>query len=84
MKKIILPLFTLLSISSIVSAAGIDDGRKLLNYERLTSARQTFQQVVASDPKNAQAVYWLGQVYIAQDKLDSAKLLVPECPEWRP
>ena len=75
MKKIILPLFTLLSISSIVSAAGIDDGRKLLNYERLTSARQTFQQVVASDPKNAQAIYWLGQVYIAQDKLDSAKLL---------
>jgi len=75
MKKIILPLFTLLSISSIVSAAGIDDGRKLLNYERLTSARQSFQQVVASDPKNAQAIYWLGQVYIAQDKLDSAKLL---------
>ena len=75
MKKITLPLFTLLSISSIVSAQSIDDGRKLLNYEKLTSARQAFQKITASDPKNAQAIYWLGQVYITQDKLDSAKLL---------
>ena len=75
MKKIILPLFALLSISSIISAQSIDDGRKLLNYEKLTSARQAFQKITASDPKNAQAIYWLGQVYITQDKLDSAKLL---------
>ena len=73
MKKITLPLFALLSISSIISAQSIDDGRKFLNYERLTSARQVFQKLVASDPKNAQAVYWLGQTYIAEDKPDSAK-----------
>ncbi|HEX5151514.1 MAG TPA: tetratricopeptide repeat protein [Parafilimonas sp.] len=75
MKKIILPLFTLLSISSIVSAQSIDDGKKFLIYERFTSAKQVFQKLIASDPKNAQAIYWLGQAYIANDQLDSAKVL---------
>jgi len=75
MKKTILSFLTSLSICSVISAQSIDDGRKLLYYEKLTSATQVFQKLVASNPKDPQAVYWLGQTYIANDKVDSAKSL---------
>jgi Flp pilus assembly protein TadD len=75
MNKIIFSFLTSLSICSIISAQSIDDGKKFLYNERLTSAKQTFQKLVASNPKDAQAVYWLGQTYIMNDQLDSAKTL---------
>lgn len=75
MKKIILSFLTLLSICTIVSAQKLEDGIKFLNYERLTSAKQVFQKLVASNPKDPLAVYWLGQAYIMDDQLDSAKSL---------
>ena len=71
MKKAILSFFTLLSISTIVSAQSIADGKKFLDYERFTSAKQVFQKLAAS--KDPQAIYWLGQTYIANGQLDSAK-----------
>ena len=75
MKKIILSFLTSLSICSIISAQSVDDGRKFLYFERYTSATQVFQKLVATNPKDPNAVYWLGQTYIADDKLDSAKSL---------
>lgn len=75
MKKIILSFITCLSIASVISAQSADDGKKLLYYEKLTTATQVFQKLVASNPKDVQAVYWLGQTYIANDRLDSAKAL---------
>ncbi len=75
MKKIILSFLTSLSVYTIVSAQSIDDGKKFLYYERFTSAKQLFQKLVASNPKDAQAVYWLGQTYIFNSQLDSAKII---------
>jgi Flp pilus assembly protein TadD len=74
MKKIILSFLTTLSIYSFVSAQSIEDGKKFLDYEKFTSAEQVFQKL-GGDLKDAQAVYWWGQTYIADDKLDSAKML---------
>ncbi len=73
MKKIILSLFSLITISTLVSAQNVNDGIKLLNYGRYTSAKQTLQKVVASNPKDPVAIYWLGQAYISAKQLDSAK-----------
>ena len=73
MKKIILSFLTFSCACSLVSAQSIDDAKKFLYYEKITSAKQALQKMVASDPKNVQAIYWLGQAYIMSNQLDSAK-----------
>jgi Flp pilus assembly protein TadD len=45
-------------------AQSIDEGKKFLNYERYTSAQNVFSKLVAANPNDAEAVYWLGQTYI--------------------
>ncbi|MBS1746104.1 MAG: hypothetical protein JST21_08040 [Bacteroidetes bacterium] len=74
MKKTILTFLTTLSIYTFVSAQSIADGKKFLDYEKYASAEQVFQKL-GSDLKDAQAVYWWGQTYIADEKLDSARML---------
>jgi len=75
MKKVILSFISSLSICAIVNAQDVNAGMKFLYYERVTSAKQVFQKLVAANPKDPQAVYWLGQAYIMDNKLDSAKNL---------
>ncbi len=75
MKQTILSFLTFLSLYSIVSAQTVDDGKKFLYYEKFTSAKQVFQKLIAANPKDPQAVYWMGQAYIMSSQLDSAKTL---------
>lgn len=75
MKKVLLSFLGSLGICAIVYAQNdVDAGKKFLYYERVTSAKQVLQKAAAGN-KDAQAVYWLGQAYIADKKLDSAKVL---------
>lgn len=75
MKKVLLSFLGSLGICAIVYAQNdIDAGKKFLYYERVTSAKQALQKAAAGN-KDAQAVYWLGQAYIADKKIDSAKIL---------
>ena len=54
-------------------AQSIDEGKKFLNYERYTSAQNVFSKLVAANPNDAEAVYWLGQTYIENgDNPDTA------------
>ena len=48
-------------------AQSIDEGKKFLNYERYTSAQNVFSKLVAANPNDAEAVYWLGQTYIENE-----------------
>ncbi len=76
MKKVILSFLGSLSVCAIVSAqSDVDAGRKFLYYERYTSAKQSLQKAVAANPKDPQAVYWLGQAYIDAGQLNEAKTL---------
>ena len=75
MKKTILSVFSLISICAAVTAQNLNDGIKFLNYERYTSAKQVFKKLVADNPKDAQANYWLGQAYIGAKQIDSAKII---------
>ena len=50
-----------LALSGSLSAQSVADARKLLYYERFQSARDMLQKVVASNPADAEAVYWLAQ-----------------------
>lgn len=47
--------------SNLLFAQSVDQGKKFFYYERYTSAKETFEKVLAANPNNLDAVYWLGQ-----------------------
>jgi Flp pilus assembly protein TadD len=63
MKQLFL-LTSFIVLENILFAQSIDDGKKFLNYERYTSAQNVFIKLVAANPNDPEAVYWLGQTYI--------------------
>ena len=74
MKKISLSLVALaLTITSF--AQTLEQGRKFFYYERYKSAKETFEKVLASNPNNIDAIYWLGQTLIEQKDSAAAKAL---------
>ncbi|HMU09101.1 MAG TPA: tetratricopeptide repeat protein [Ferruginibacter sp.] len=65
--------FTLILLSSLVAvsmvhAQSIDDGKKFLYYDKYISAKNVFQGLLAANPANEEAAYWLGQTLIAPDE----------------
>ncbi len=72
MKQLFL-LSSFIFLGNILFAQSIDDGKKFLNYERYTSAQNIFSKLVAANPNDVEAVYWLGQTYIQNtDNTDTA------------
>jgi tetratricopeptide (TPR) repeat protein len=73
MKKSAIVLFfsALFTISAF--AQSVQEGVNHLNAERYTSAKAAFEKMVAANPNNLEAVYWLGQTYIAQDNVAGAR-----------
>jgi tetratricopeptide (TPR) repeat protein len=51
-------------VSNLVSAQSVDQGKKFLYYQRYKSAKETFEKVLASNPNDINAVYWLGQTLL--------------------
>jgi len=75
MKKTILTLLVVASATSFALSQTVEDGIKFIYYWRYKSARETLQKVVAANPKDARAIYWLGQAYLGSDSLAGAKAL---------
>lgn len=50
-----------MAMSGSLAAQSVAEARKLMYYERFQSARDMLQKVVASNPADAEAVYWLAQ-----------------------
>lgn len=75
MKKTAIVLFfsALVSLSSL--AQNIQQGINDLYAERLQSAKATFEKLLAANPNNIEANYWLGQVYIDMNDINGAKSL---------
>jgi tetratricopeptide (TPR) repeat protein len=46
-------------------------GIKYLNYEKNKSAKEAFQKAYDANPKDPQAIYWLGQAMLATDGGDT-------------
>lgn len=71
MKKIGIFVFLILVTGSLF--AQLDEGKKMLNYERFQSATQIFKSILEKNPKDIEAAYWLGQTYIQNtDIIDTA------------
>jgi tetratricopeptide (TPR) repeat protein len=45
-------------------AQSVEQGKKFLYYERYKSAKETLEKVLASNPNDINAVYWLGQTLL--------------------
>jgi tetratricopeptide (TPR) repeat protein len=73
MKILITFLFAgLLSITGI-KAQSIQEGVKDLYAERYKSAKATFEKLIAANPNNIEATYWLGQTNIAMENVPGAR-----------
>lgn len=64
MKKISLLLLSCLIIAAAM-AQNITEGIKQLYYQKTNTAKRTLQNAVNANPKDANAIYWLGQAYLA-------------------
>ena len=60
-------VFISMFFAGFSSAQSVDDGKSFLYYERYKSAKDVFQKILASDPNNEEAAYWLGQAYLRND-----------------
>ena len=49
---------------NVLFAQSVEQGKKFLYYERYKSAKETFEKVLAANPNNIDAVYWLGQTLL--------------------
>ncbi len=68
--QVCLLLLTSFWVTNVTKAQNIDDGKKLMYYEKYKSAKAIFEKVVTANPNNADAVYWLGQSMILPDDND--------------
>jgi tetratricopeptide (TPR) repeat protein len=73
MKKLTTLLLAVLLSGKLLLAQTVDEARKSLYYGRTTSARQTLDKLIAANPKNADAIYWLGQTYLNMDSVGGAR-----------
>ncbi len=54
-------------------AQTIDQGKKFIYYERYTSAKNIFQNLLDKNPNNEEAAYYYGQALIGLEKVSEAK-----------
>ena len=66
MKKIVSLMITAMLAAQCLMAQ-VPEGIKYLNYNRNKSAKEAFQKAYDANPKDPQAIYWLGQALLATD-----------------
>ena len=71
MMKRLLSLAISVVIGNILFAQSVEQGRKLLYYERYQGAKDNFEKILAANPNNIEAVYWLGQTLLEMPNKDS-------------
>jgi Tfp pilus assembly protein PilF len=74
MSKISLKLMVAaLLATGVMSAQTLQDGVKDLYAERYKSAKATFEKLLAANPNNIEATYWLGQTHLETDDVAGAR-----------
>lgn len=66
-------LASFILLGNVLFAQSIDEGKKFLNYERYTSAQNVFSKLLAANPNDVEAAYWMGQTYLQNaDNIDTS------------
>ena len=68
-------LMAILLIANLAMTQSVDQAKKFLYYERYKSAKDVLEKMLASNPNNIEAIYWLGQTLIEQKDTAGAKAL---------
>jgi len=74
MKTVILSSFATIFTTLVVNAQDIEQVKKTIDAEKFSEARKSLKSMVASAPDKGKNYFYLGQVYIALEKQDSAKI----------
>ena len=75
MKSFISLVAVVMMGSNVLIAQNVDQGKKFFYYQRYKSARETFEKVLAANPNDLAATYWLGQTLLKQKDSVAAKNL---------
>jgi len=74
MKKIsITCLVSSLLLITGLRAQTVADGVNDIYAERFKGAKATFEKLIAANPSNIEASYWLGQAYIGMNDIKGAR-----------
>jgi len=73
MKRVLSLVTTLVIGTNLLYAQSVEQGRKFLYYDRTQSAKETFKKILAGNPNNIDAVYWLGQTQLKERDTTGAK-----------
>jgi len=73
MKKITFSLIAVAVSAGALLAQSVDQGKKFLYYKRFKSAQDQLEKVLAANPNDINAVYWLGQTYLENKNQQGAK-----------
>ena len=69
MKKIVSMMLTALFLIQCAMAQSVQEGVKLLQYVyKNNSAKAVLQKAYDANPKDPQAIYWLGIAYVAKNR----------------
>lgn len=74
-RSFILLVAAVVAGGNLLHAQSVEQGKKFFYYERWKSAQETFEKVLAANPNNIDAVYWLGQTLLEQKDSIGAKNL---------
>src|SRR4051812_48207134 len=75
MTRVFTLIVTAILMGQGMSAQSVADGKRFFYYERYKSAKDAFEKVLAANPNDAGAVYWLGQTLLATKDSTGAKAL---------
>ena len=73
MKKLTLSLIAVAVSTGALLAQSVDQGKKFFYYQRYKSAKDQLDKVLAANPNNLEAVYWLGQTMLEDKNQAGAK-----------
>ena len=73
MKKTSIALMVACLISYTMYAQSVQEGIRDLYAERYKSAKTIFEKLIAANPNNIDAIYWLGQTHLGMDDIAGAK-----------
>lgn len=67
-------LVSALLLISGLQAQTVQDGKNHLFAQRYNSAISAFEKMLATNPNNIEAIYWLGQSYLENDEIMAARI----------
>jgi len=77
MKKLSL-LFVVFAITNVVQSQMIEEAKRHIYYERFETAKDVLYSVIAKGNASPDAWYWLGEIYLGQNRIDSARKILME------